>query len=101
MNTENERLAVVETQVKEIKNDIKDIYIEVEKINTLNTSIALLTVSVTDLKGSVVSLNNKLDTVASEPNKEKANKWNLIINTGIAGLVGGLIGYFLMKLGLK
>jgi prefoldin subunit 5 len=101
MSYETERLAVIETEIQSIKVDIHSLYKKTEEINSLNTAIALLTASVNELKTTVSTLNIKLDNVSNEPNKEKANKWNTIVTAGIGAIVGGLISFVFMKLGLS
>ena len=97
MGTENERIAIIETELQSIKADIHSLYKKTEEINSLNTAIALLTASVNDLKATVNALSSKLD----EPIKEKANKWNEVIKYIIAGVIGLAFGYIGMKLGVK
>jgi len=99
--SENERMAIIETTLDTIKGDIHLLYKKTDEINSLNTAIALLTASVNELKITVNALNGKLDLATNEPIKEKAKNWNNIINTGISTVVGGLIAYILMKLGLS
>ena len=101
MGTENERLPVIETELQSIKGDIHALYKKTDEINSLNTAIALLTVSVNDLKATVNALNSKLDSATNEPIKEKANKWNEVIKYIIAGVIGLAFGYIGMKLGVK
>lgn len=101
MGTENERIAIIETELQSIKCDIHSLYKKTDEINSLNTAIALLTASVNDLKSTVNALNGKLDTATNEPIKEKANKWNEIIKLIIAGVMGLAFGYIGMKLGVK
>ena len=97
MGTENERIAIIETELQSVKADIHSLYKKTEEINSLNTAIALLTASVNDLKATVNALSSKLD----EPMKEKANKWNEVIKYIIAGVIGLAFGYIGMKIGLK
>ena len=101
---EKERLVALETEVKtelkSIKADIHSLFKKTDEINSLNTAIALLTASVNDLKATVNALNSKLDNATETPIQEKANKWSLVTNTIIAGIIGLAMGYIGMKLGV-
>lgn len=101
MSNETERLAIIETEMQSIKADIHTLFKKTEEINSLNTAIALLTVSVNDLKATVSTLNTKLDNTNEAPTKEKAKKWDNVIKTAISTVVGGIIMYVFMRLGLS
>lgn len=105
---EKERLVALETEVKtelkSIKADIHSLFKKTDEINSLNTAIALLTSSVNDLKATVNALNSKLDNAtntAETPTKEKAKNWDSVVKTAISTIVGGIIMYVFMKLGLS
>lgn len=105
---EKERLVALETEVKtelkSIKADIHSLFKKTDEINSLNTAIALLTASVNDLKATVNALNGKLDNATNTtetPTKEKAKNWDNVVKTAISTIVGGIIMYVFMKLGLS
>lgn len=98
MGTENERLAVIETEIKSQKEDIHLLFKETNKINVLDTTIAVLTTSMDEVKKAVEKLTEKLDKVSEAPIKEKAKNWDSTLKW-IAGVIAGIVvGYALFKL---
>jgi uncharacterized coiled-coil protein SlyX len=91
MGTENERLAVIETEIKSQKEDIHLLFKETNKINVLDTTIAVLTTSMDEVKKAVEKLTEKLDKVSEAPIKEKAKNWDATLKW-IFGIVAGIIG---------
>lgn len=101
MGTENERIAIIETELQSIKLDIHTLFKKTDEINSLNTAIALLTASVNELKITVNALNTKLDTTSNEPTKEKAKLWDTIIKNIVVGIVALGFGYLGAKFGIS
>ena len=99
--SENERMAILETELQSIKCDIHSLYKKTDEINSLNTAIALLTASVNELKITVNALNSKLDNATTAPIKEKANMWNTVIKNIATGIIALAFGYLGVKLGIS
>lgn len=101
MSTETERLAVIENELKSIKDDIHTLFNKTNEINELNTNMKVLSNSFSEFKETMTKYMEKIEVTANEPIKENANKWNDIVKLVIAGVMGLGFGYITMKLGLS
>lgn len=87
--------------VKNHTEKIETIDKKTDEIASLNTTVALLNASIQDLKEVTSNMNKKMGAYESNLNNESAKKWSHLVNTIISALAGGIVGYFLMKMGLK
>lgn len=86
----DEKLKGLEEDSKEHNkrlNELEKIYITIEK----------LALEMTELRKDYNEMNKKITAIEKEP----ADKWKNITNYVLTTIVGAVIGYILVKLGLK
>ena len=96
-----QKLITLEVKVENNEDNIKTLNKKTDEISSLNTTIALLNASVKNLGETVNKMNDKFNKMEDGVSSDKAKKWNTLTNTAISAIVGGIIGYFLMKMGIK
>lgn len=86
-----ERLAVVETELKQVKNDISDL--------KETTQIMLkLTYNVENMCKEMKSMNERITKIENEPIDNYKNLKKDVIKYIITSILGIIIGYFATKL---
>ena len=75
-----------------------------ESIHELASSVKVLHVEQKTMMEKIDSTNKKIETVSSDVEELKqkpAKRWDGVITVLISGIVGGLLTFLLLKMGLK
>lgn len=75
-----------------------------ESIHELASSVKVLHVEQKTMMEKIDSTNKKIETVSSDVEELKqkpAKRWDSLVALLISGIVGGILTYLLMKIGLK
>ena len=75
-----------------------------ESIHELATSVKVLTVEQKSMMEKIDSTNKKIESVSNDVEELKqkpAKRWDGVVTVIISGIIGGLLTFLLMKLGLK
>ena len=98
-------LEILVSQYKNIDSKLDKISDKVEK---LSTETIVQRLDIDHLKAEVVLLKNKQDELLTRideleglPNKEKAEKWTIIVNNILKGIAGIFIAAMLAYIGIK
>lgn len=92
--TINYRLEKIEKSIEELHKVIIDSRIQAKDIEDIKSDIFCLS-------GKVEAQETKLQLIELKPTKEKAEKWQYIIDYVFKTLVAVAIGAFLFKFGIK
>ncbi|MBP3577715.1 MAG: hypothetical protein J6K15_06360 [Lachnospiraceae bacterium] len=97
------KIAEVEHRSESNTRRIEKLELQTEALEKLATSVELLvaeqrhqTEAMLEIKSDVSKLDAKVETLESKP----AKRWESVIEKIILALVGAVVGYFLVKLGL-
>lgn len=97
------KLAEVEHRAKSNTRRIEKLELQTEALEKLATSVELLvaeqrhqTEAMLEIKSDVSKLDEKVESLESKP----AKRWESVVEKIILALVGGIVSYCLVKLGL-
>lgn len=93
MQTVNYRLTNIEKTLNELKNVVLENKLQARDIQTMNTKVD-------ELEQSFITLENRVRILEIEPDKEKASKWEFIVDSIFKACVLGVISMALAKLKL-
>lgn len=98
-------IEVLTTLVKGIDTKIDNVASKVEKLTEDNivqkTDIERIKAEILLIKTRQSELSNKIDEIEDKDLKEKAEKWNIIVNNAIKALVSLAITAVLAYIGIK
>lgn len=98
-------IELLTTLVKGIDSKIDNVSSKVEKLTEDNivqkTDIERIKAEILLIKTRQSDLSNKIDEVESAAIKEKAEKWNMIVNNTIKAIVGLAFTAILAYIGIK
>ena len=92
-----ERLVEVDQRSKSNTKRLDTVEGRVEDIHNLTLSINQIATEVKAMREELNKVDKRLLTLEEKPSKRMDTIWGNIVSA----LIGGLIGYFLLKLGLK
>lgn len=102
-NEEVIKLAEVEHRARSNTRRIEKLELSTEALEKLATSVELLvaeqrhqTEAMLDIKSDVAKLDQKVETLEKKPIK----RWDSIVEKAILTIVGAIIGYVLVRVGL-
>ena len=97
------KLAEVEHRGKSNTRRIEKLELQTEAIQSLALSVEIMvkeqshqTEAIKRIEKNVEKLDNKVDVLEQKP----AKRWDTVVEKIILALVGAVVGYFLVKLGL-
>lgn len=90
------RLTAVEDRSKSNTHRIEELEKRQDNLDDLVTTVKVLATREENVENDVKEIKADVKTMAAQP----AKRWNGIIDKIIGALVGGIIAYFLVKLGL-
>lgn len=97
------KLTEVEHRGKSNTRRIEKLELQTEALEKLATSVELLvaeqrhqTEAMQEIKADVSKLDAKVEIIESKP----AKRWEGVVDKIIMALVGGIVGYLLVKVGL-
>lgn len=90
------RLTVVEDRSKSNTHRIEDIEKRQDNLDELVTTVKVLATREENVENDVKEIKADVKTMASQPGK----RWNGVVDKVIGALVGGIICYILVQLGL-
>lgn len=103
MNQEDimQKIIKLEAEYENQKTDIKTLYKKIEsldeKYNASNVSIEKILQIVSQQSKDIEEIKDGLNEI----NKVPAKRWDLIVTSCITGIVGVIIGYVAIRLGLQ
>jgi predicted nucleic acid-binding Zn-ribbon protein len=92
--TVNYRLEKIENSIEELRKVLVDSRVQSHDIEDMKSDIIRH-------EGKIDKLENKVQELELKPTKEKADKWQYILDYIFKTLVALAIGAFLIKLGIK
>ena len=92
--TVNYRLEKIETSIEELRKVLVDSRIQAHDIEDMKSDIIRH-------EGKLDKLENKVQELELKPTKEKADKWQYILDYIFKSIVAVAIGVILVKVGLK
>lgn len=97
------KMAETDHRAKSNTRRIEKLELQTEALEKLATSVELLvaeqkhqTAAMMDIKSDVAKLDQKVETLEQKPGK----RWESVVEKVILTIVGAVIGYVLVKLGL-
>ena len=97
MDLQNEhRLTAVEDRSKSNTHRIEDLEKRQDNLDDLVTTVKVLATREENVENDVKEIKADVKTMAAQP----AKRWNGIIDKAIGAVVGGIICYILVQLGL-
>ena len=103
-NEEIVKMAEVEHRAKSNTRRIEKLEVSTEALEKLATSVELLvaeqrhqTEAMLDIKSDVAKLDQKVETLEKKP----AKRWEGIVEKIILTVVGAIIGYLMIRVGLS
>ena len=97
------RVAKVEERCKSNSHRIDELQDQMGVFTKVATAVEVMaaeqkhqTAAMSEIKADVGKMEGKLDALEAVP----AKRWNSIVEKILAALVGGVIGYFLLKMGM-
>lgn len=90
------RLTAVEDRSKSNTHRIEELEKRQDNLDDLVTTVKVLATREENVENDVKEIKADVKTMAAQP----AKRWNGIIDKIIGALVGGIIAYLLVKLGL-
>lgn len=88
------RLSSIEKSIEELKDIIVETKIQQKDINIIYKSIQ-------QLETSLSNLNERIDAIEKKPANRFENLMQGIMSYALSVVIGAVIGYILMKIGLK
>lgn len=85
------RFARLEETVKHLQEQLRDVLLQNEAVNKINTSVELLSQRIEQLNNSI----DRFDVRLAEIEKKPAKRWDDLIKQIIALVVGSVFGYVL------
>ena len=92
--TVNYRLEKIENSIEELRKVVIDSRIQAHDIEDMKADIIRH-------EGKIDKLENKVQELELKPTKEKADKWQYILDYVFKSIVAVAIGVILVKVGLK
>lgn len=92
--TVNYRLEKIENSIEELRKVLVDSRIHAHDIEDMKSDIIRH-------EGKIDKLENKVQELELKPTKEKADKWQYILDYVFKSIVAVAIGVILVKVGLK
>lgn len=92
--TVNYRLEKIENSIEELRKVLVDSRIQAHDIEDMKADIIRH-------EGKIDKLENKVQELELKPTKEKADKWQYILDYVFKSIVAVAIGVILVKVGLK
>ena len=92
--TVNYRLEKIENSIEELRKVLVDSRIQAHDIEDMKADIIRH-------EGKIDKLENKVQELELKPTKEKADKWQYILDYIFKSIVAVAIGVILVKVGLK
>ncbi len=96
-NNHLERLVEIEQRGKSNTKRIDNLEEKVDDIHELTISVKELALETKAMREDINKIDNRVLAIENKP----AKKWDNAINCVISGIVGIIIGYLAIKLGLK
>lgn len=97
------KIAEIEHRAESNTRRIDKLEKQTEAIQSLATSVEVMvneqkhqTETMMEIKGDVSKLDQKVETLEGKP----AKRWDSIVDKALGALVGGLVAYILLRLGL-
>ena len=85
------KFARLEETVKHLQEQLRDVLIQIEAVNKINTSVELLSQRIAQLNNSI----DRFDVRLAEIEKKPAKRWDDLIKQIIALVIGSIFGYVL------
>lgn len=92
-----ERLIETEQRSKSNTKRLDNLEPKVEDIHELTTSIKVLATEMKQMREDQVNMDMRIKTLEDKPNKKMDQIWSNIVSA----ITGGIIGFILIKLGIK
>ena len=89
--------AISRQEFDDLKNDVKDLKKVFDKINSIAISTEKLAVEMKYMREEQTKMDARITTIEEKPSKKLDLIWGYIVSA----IIGGLIGFLLVKLGLK
>lgn len=97
MDVQNEhRLTAVEDRSKSNTHRIEELEKRQDNLDDLVTTVKVLATREENVENDVKEIKADVKTMANQP----AKRWNGIVDKAIGALIGGIICYILVQLGL-
>lgn len=90
------RLTEIEERSKSNTHRLDKVEERQDNLEELTSTVKVLVVKEENVEKNVEEIKTDIKTLTDKP----AKRWDSMIDKAISTLIGGLIGYFLVKLGL-
>lgn len=98
MQDTNERLARLETEMKEAKIELKEVKDTVTAIHNININIAVMNQNLSTLTDNFVDLKTDVEDIKQTPNKEFTMVKTVIVTAILSTSASALVTYFISQL---
>lgn len=92
-----ERLIETEQRSKSNTKRLDNLEPKVEDIHELTTSIKVLATEMKQMREDQVNMDMRIKTLEDKPSKKMDQIWGYVVSA----IIGGIIGFILIKLGMK
>lgn len=90
------RLTAVEDKAKNNEQDIQELKKRQNNLEKLTSTVEKLAIREENVENTVKEIKDDVKTLTNKP----AKRWDGMVDKAISAVVGGIIGYFLFKLGI-
>lgn len=97
----NEEVNVLDYRLKSIEEEIKSLKELLIKVPVMNNDIENIEHRVNACELNIDSLSAEITKLKNEPIKKNAEKWQFIMDFIFKSVITVIVGYFLVKVGLK
>ena len=98
MNKEEiKELEEVKLTVKENNRRLNELERKIEDIHELTSSVKVLATEMKRMREDQVKMDSRIKTLEDKPSKKMDQIWGYIVSA----IIGGMIGFVFVKLGLK
>lgn len=97
----NEEVNVLDYRLKSIEEEIKSLKELLIKVPVMNNDIENIEHRVNACELNIDSLLTEITKLKNEPIKKNAEKWQFIMDFIFKSVITVIVGYFLVKVGLK
>lgn len=97
----NEEVNVLDYRLKSIEEEIKSLKELLIKVPVMNNDIENIEHRVNACELNIDSLSTEITKLKNEPIKKNAEKWQFIMDFIFKSVITVIVGYFLVKVGLK